>query len=58
MDNVDEFTRKIHWLRRHPAESSAMGVAGRQRIVEHFSLQRMTDAYLALYEELLNRRAF
>ena len=53
MDNVDEFTRKIQWMRRHPAERAAMGVVGRQRITEHFSLQRMTNSYLALYEELI-----
>jgi glycosyltransferase involved in cell wall biosynthesis len=57
MDNVEEFTRKIQWLRRHPEERAAMGVAGRQRIAEHFSLQRMTDAYLALYEELIANKS-
>ncbi len=56
MDNVEEFVKKIRWLRKHPEERVAMGVAGRQRIVEHFSLQRMTNNYLALYRELLDRQ--
>jgi len=53
MDNVPEFVEKIRWLREHPAERLAMGAANRQRIIEHFSLQTMTDGYLALYESLL-----
>jgi len=53
VDNVSEFVEKIRWLREHPAERLAMGTANRQRIIEHFSLQRMTDAYLTLYESLL-----
>jgi glycosyltransferase involved in cell wall biosynthesis len=53
-DNVDEFAKKIRWLRKHPEERAAMGAAARQRIVEHFSLQRMTNSYLALYKELLD----
>jgi len=56
MDNVEEFVKKIRWLRKHPEERVAMGVAGRQRIVNHFSLQRMTNSYLALYRELLDRQ--
>jgi glycosyltransferase involved in cell wall biosynthesis len=53
-DNVDEFVKKVRWLRKHPEERAAMGTAARQRIVEHFSLQRMTNNYMALYRELLN----
>jgi glycosyltransferase involved in cell wall biosynthesis len=53
MDNVDEFVKKITWLRRHPEERKAMGAAGRQRIIEHFSLRRMTESYLELYRKLL-----
>jgi glycosyltransferase involved in cell wall biosynthesis len=51
-DCVSEFVEKIRWLRGHPAERQAMGQAGRQRIVDHFSLQRMTNSYLELYTEL------
>ena len=53
MDAVNVFVKKIQWLRQHPEEMAAMGATGRQRIVEHFSLQRMTNSYLALYEELM-----
>ncbi len=31
------------------------GDAGRQRIEQHFSLQKMVDAYLAVYNHLLNK---
>ena len=55
-DSVSEFVEKIQWLRHHAAEGQAMGAANRQRIVTHFNLQQMTDAYLALYEELANRQ--
>ena len=54
MDNVSEIVEKIRWLREHPAERQAMGEAGRQRIVDHFSLQQMTNSYIALYRELLD----
>jgi glycosyltransferase involved in cell wall biosynthesis len=54
MDNVSEFVEKIRWLREHSAERQAMGEAGRQRIVDHFSLQQMTNSYIALYRKLLN----
>jgi glycosyltransferase involved in cell wall biosynthesis len=56
-DAVEDFAKKIRWLRRHPDERQAMGRAGRERIVEHFSLQRMTNSYLGLYEELLANRS-
>ena len=52
MDRVEEFVERVRWLRRHPAERAAMGAAARRRIVEHFSLERMTEGYLALYREL------
>jgi glycosyltransferase involved in cell wall biosynthesis len=55
-DNVSEFVKKIQWLREHPVERTDMGAAGRQKIVERFSLQRMTDSYLTLYEKLIDQQ--
>ena len=54
-DSIKEFVARIQWLRKHPEERAAMGAAGRQRVIERFSLQRMVDGYLALYEELVCR---
>ncbi|MBM4311999.1 MAG: glycosyltransferase family 4 protein [Deltaproteobacteria bacterium] len=56
-DSVGDYVEKIQWLRAHPAERAQMAAAARQRIVERFSLQRMTDGYLALYSELVGRRS-
>jgi hypothetical protein len=33
-----------------------MGAAARARVARHFSLDRTTDAYLDLYEDLLSAR--
>jgi hypothetical protein len=39
-------------LLSNPAKSVAMGVAGRQRVTECFSLQAQIDAHHRLYERL------
>jgi glycosyltransferase involved in cell wall biosynthesis len=39
-----------------PAEARAMGVAGRARVVQHFSLPAMVGAYQGLYDRLLAGR--
>lgn len=54
-DAVGAFVEKIRRLRHNPLERSRMGAAARQRVIDHFSLQRMTDGYLALYRELTHR---
>lgn len=41
------------YLRDHEAERQAMGAAGRRRILETFSLQRMVDGFVHIYEEAL-----
>jgi glycosyltransferase involved in cell wall biosynthesis len=52
-DSVGEFVRAIQHVRAHPEERAHMGAAARQRVVQRFGLQRMTDGYIGLYEELL-----
>jgi len=47
------YVEKIQWLAAHPDARMQMGVAGRQRVQDRFSLQRMTSGYLELYSELL-----
>ena len=46
---------RIAYLRDHEAERRAMGQAGRKRIVETFSLERMVGSYVRIYEEALSR---
>jgi glycosyltransferase involved in cell wall biosynthesis len=46
--------QRIAYLRDHEAERRTMGAAGRRRIVETFSLQRMVDGFLRIYEEALS----
>jgi glycosyltransferase involved in cell wall biosynthesis len=43
-------------LWRDPELRSAMGLAGRRRALRWFSLDRESDAYLRLYEQLARRR--
>jgi len=38
-----------------PARAAAMGEAARQRIVEYFSFKREIDAWMTLYEQLLEK---
>ncbi|MCG3148424.1 MAG: Glycosyltransferase Gtf1 [Verrucomicrobiae bacterium] len=43
-------------LLRDLARCAKMGAAGRQRVVEHFSLESMVRQYSDLYDELLKRK--
>jgi hypothetical protein len=42
-------------LMRQPELGRAMGCKGRQWIMDHFEISRMTDEYVALYNKLLNK---
>jgi glycosyltransferase involved in cell wall biosynthesis len=44
---------RIAYLRDHDPERQAMGAAGRQRILQDFSVERMVDGFLHVYEEAL-----
>jgi glycosyltransferase involved in cell wall biosynthesis len=52
--NPDALAQRIAYLREHEAERLAMGEAGRQRIVETFSLERMVGDFVRIYEEALS----
>ena len=43
-------------LLRDPARCAQMAAAGRQRVVDHFSLEAMVRQYSALYDELLAQK--
>ena len=40
-----------------PRRAAELGVAARQRVTERFSLDRMVDAHLELFERLLGDKA-
>lgn len=45
------------WLLRHPEEARAMGMAGRTRVQQLFTVERMVREYESLYEQLVTARA-
>jgi D-inositol-3-phosphate glycosyltransferase len=40
---------RIGWLREHPIEAAAMGVAARQRVIEKFTWPRVVRRCLEIY---------
>jgi glycosyltransferase involved in cell wall biosynthesis len=54
--SVSGLVRMLQWMREHPVERRRMGVAGRQRVIQHFTDNLMADRYAKLYEELLDTR--
>ena len=48
---------RLERLRRDPGRARAMGAAGRDRVAREFTLGRMVDAYVSLYEECLSGRS-
>ncbi len=54
--DVDALAAALAGMAADPAAAAAMGRAGRQRVVQHFSLSAMVAAYQALYDEQLAQR--
>jgi len=52
--NVGELVRAIQKLAEDPALRQRMGQAGRERVVQHFAVERIVEQYLDLYAELLS----
>jgi sugar transferase (PEP-CTERM/EpsH1 system associated) len=46
----------IHSYLKDPAKLRRHGQAGRKRAVEHFSLEKMVEGYLRVYDEVLRER--
>jgi glycosyltransferase involved in cell wall biosynthesis len=42
--------RAIRWLHEHPADACRMGAAGRARVFEHFTWDRVVQQCLAIYD--------
>lgn len=54
--DVEAMAVAVLLLAADPVRATAQGRAGRQRVVEHFSLPAMVGAYQALYDRLLAGR--
>ena len=52
----DGLAQAITRLLRHPDLRRKMGRAGRERVEQHFSVERMVQATEALYEELIGKK--
>jgi glycosyltransferase involved in cell wall biosynthesis len=48
-NNPQALRLKLDWLRRHPAETRAMGLAGRHRVLEHFTWASVVDRCFRVY---------
>jgi glycosyltransferase involved in cell wall biosynthesis len=50
--SVAGLVRMLARMMQHPAERKAMGVSGRQRVIEHFTDKLMAQRYTELYQRL------
>ena len=50
----DIFAEKMQYLLNNPEDAKRMGEAGRQRIYDHFNLDKMTEIYYQLYRKMMN----
>jgi glycosyltransferase involved in cell wall biosynthesis len=51
--NVDAIAGALRWCLRKPDKARQMGERGRAKVLEHYSLDRMADAYRKRYERVL-----
>jgi glycosyltransferase involved in cell wall biosynthesis len=51
--DVNALVAKLLWLRAHPQETQAMGEAGRRRLLQEFTVEKLVEKTLAVYAELL-----
>ena len=55
-DNLNNFVDKLVWLVNHPDQAIKMGGAGRERIEQLCSTERMVEEYVDLYQDVLNEK--
>jgi glycosyltransferase involved in cell wall biosynthesis len=54
--NVVELTARLEEVLSNPSRRGQIGCAGRARVAERFTLGRMVDGYVAVYDDLLRSR--
>lgn len=52
MGNAPAMATAISTILANPAQAAAMGIAGRQRFLEHFTIQKTVDQIQKLYESM------
>ncbi|HEY1662546.1 MAG TPA: glycosyltransferase [Verrucomicrobiae bacterium] len=50
--SVEGLARMLQWMLSHPKERVEMGIAGRRRVLAHFTDTLMAQRYSAMYHEL------
>ncbi|HKK16280.1 MAG TPA: glycosyltransferase family 4 protein, partial [Gammaproteobacteria bacterium] len=53
-DNVESFCNAVKTLAEKPEIAAGMGRSARQHVLDHFTLEKMIDNYIAIYNDLLN----
>jgi glycosyltransferase involved in cell wall biosynthesis len=51
--DVNALVDRLQWLKDHPKEAQAMGMAGRQRLLKEYSMEKLVEKTLSVYAELL-----
>ena len=51
--DVNALVAKLQWLNAHPQEAQAMGMAGRQRLLSEYGVEKLVEKTLSVYAELL-----
>lgn len=55
VDAVDELTKALEFMKDNPDKARAMAEAGYQRYLNEFTKEKTVDAYLAFYEDAVNK---
>ncbi len=53
-DDVDAFVHAIRTLAANPVMAMQMGQSGREHVLQNFTLEKMIDNYIRLYQEMLD----
>jgi glycosyltransferase involved in cell wall biosynthesis len=53
--DAEQVYQKLSWLWKNPLEAEKMGQAGRQRILQGFTVDKLVGNTLAVYHEVLDR---
>jgi len=53
-DDVDAFVRAIRTLAANPEIARQMGQSGREHVLQNFTLEKMIENYIRLYQEMLD----